>query len=102
MDMYQKSRRCEGRCATQRPRYWPSLRNLLPIGGIFGRWHRHELTRRFDEPPMTSLQLPPERELSPSKRPYVPTAALDAVFELKECKPSSSSDGVDVNIAGAS
>lgn len=43
--------------------------------------------------------LPPERERSPSKRPYVPTAALDAVFELKECKPSSSSDGIGVNIA---
>ena len=60
-----------------------------------------------DERPMTSWQLPPERERSPSKRPYVPgcgltPAALDAVFELKECKPSSSSDGVDVNIAGAS
>ena len=47
--------------------------------------------------------LPPEpRERSPSKCPYVPTAALDAVCELKECKASSSSGGAVVNIAGAS
>ena len=49
------------------------------------------------------MEAPPEpRERSPSKRPFVPTAALDAVCELKECKASSSSGGAVVNIAGAS
>jgi hypothetical protein len=51
---------------------------------------------------MSSAEAAPERERSPSKLPYVPTAALDAVCELKECKPLSSSGGAVLNIAGAS
>lgn len=48
---------------------------------------------------MSSAEAAPERERSPSKLPYVPTAALDAVCELKECKQLSSSGGAVLNIA---